>query len=63
MDGMLADFDLGLRVQNESILREYTDREDKIPNLFSKLPPMKDALGSFANLSKIYAGKCIRMER
>jgi 5'(3')-deoxyribonucleotidase len=54
MDGVLVDFDTGLRAQNEAVLREYEDREDEIPHLFADMPPMKDAIESFMKLSKIY---------
>jgi 5'(3')-deoxyribonucleotidase len=54
MDGVLVDYESGLKSQNENILRNYADKDDEIPNLFLNMPPMKDALESFTKLSNIY---------
>lgn len=54
MDGVLADFDSGLKIQSKKVLKDYEDKEDEIPNLFSQMLPMKGAVESFAKLSKIY---------
>ncbi|MDR2789675.1 MAG: hypothetical protein LBB59_01685 [Campylobacteraceae bacterium] len=54
MDGVLADFESGLKVQSEKTLKKYENREDEIPNLFANMLPMSGAEESFMELSKIY---------
>jgi 5'(3')-deoxyribonucleotidase len=54
MDGVLANFDLGLKAQSEKILEDYKGKEDNIPNIFSQLLPIEGAVESFMRLSEIY---------
>ena len=54
MDNVLVDFKSALDIQPDEILEEYKNREDEIPNLFSWMLPMKDAVDSFNTLSKVY---------
>ena len=54
MDGVLVNFQSGLDQCSEDILNEYKDREDEIPNLFSKMVPMEGAINSYLELSKMF---------
>ena len=54
MDNVLVDFRSASDHEPIEILEEYAERFDEIPNLFSKMKPMKDAVSSFNTLSKIY---------
>lgn len=54
MDNVLADFRSALKKQPKEILEKYKGDEDEIPNLFSQMEPMKDAVVSFNALSKFY---------
>ena len=54
MDNVLVDFKSALKLQSEEILDEYKDRLDDIPNLFSQMLPMKDAVESFSLLAQKY---------
>ena len=52
MDNVLVDFKSGLKLQSEEILNEYKDRFDDIPNIFSQMLPMKNAIESFNLLAQ-----------
>jgi len=54
MDNVLVDFKSALDIQSKETLEEYSGKEDEIPNLFAQMQPLKDAVGSFNKLSKIY---------
>lgn len=54
MDGVLVNFQSGLDQCSKDILHEYKDREDEIPNLFSKMVPMVGAINSYIELSIIF---------
>jgi len=54
MDNVLVDFKSALVIQPKEILEKYSGIEDDIPNLFSQMQPMKDAIESFNKLSKMY---------
>lgn len=54
MDNVLVDFKSALDIQPKEILEKYSGREDEIPNLFSKMKPMKDSIKCFEILSKQY---------
>jgi len=54
MDNVLVDFQSALDIQSKEILEEYSGKEDEIPNLFSQMQPMKDAVESFNKLSIMY---------
>lgn len=54
MDNVLVDFKSALDIQPKEILEKYAGREDEIPNLFSQMQPMKDAVESFKVLYNQY---------
>lgn len=54
MDGVLVDFQSGIALQDEMILKEYEGREDEIPGLFGLMKPMKGAIEAVRLLSKYY---------
>ena len=54
MDNVLVDFKSALDIQPSEILEEYSGKEDEIPNLFAQMQPMKNAVESFNQLSKMY---------
>ena len=54
MDGVLVDFESGLKAQDVATLKEYEGRLDEIPGLFGKMEPMKDAIESVHLLNKYY---------
>jgi 5'-nucleotidase len=54
MDGVLVDFESGLRRVPEATLREYGDRVDRIPGLFSLMDPMPGALAAYVELCGLF---------
>lgn len=54
MDGVLVDFESGIEKFNKSVIAQYKDHLDDIPEIFSKMSPKKDALASYAVLSQHY---------
>ena len=54
MDNVLVDFKSAINLHSEEVLEEYSGRLDEIPNIFSKMIPLKGAIKSFEKLSKIY---------
>ena len=54
MDGVLVDFKSGIDKCSKKVLSEYKDNEDEIPGIFGKMAPMKDAISSYLELSKIF---------
>ena len=54
MDNVLVDFKSALEIQPREILEKYKGNEDEIPNLFSQMQPMKNAIESFNKLSEKY---------
>ena len=51
MDNVLVDFKSALDKTDEKILKEYKDREDEIPGIFSKMDPMPGAVEAFEFLA------------
>jgi len=52
LDNVLVDFKTGIDQLSEKVRKTYTDRLDEVPNIFSKMLPMKNAIESYIELSK-----------
>ena len=51
LDNVLVDFKTGIDQLSEKVRKTYTDRLDEVPNIFSKMLPMKNAIESYKELS------------
>lgn len=54
MDDVLVDFQSGLDQCDDETLKNYKDREDEIPGVFSKMKPLDGAIESFELLANQY---------
>lgn len=54
MDGVLADFESGLKRVDEKTLKEYGEHYDQIPGLFSLMSPIEGAVKAVNTLSQHY---------
>lgn len=54
MDGVLADFESGLKRVDEAIIKEYEGHYDEIPGLFSLMSPVEGAVKAVKILHKHY---------
>jgi len=54
MDGVLVDFESGLNQCSVELLSEYEGVEDEIPGLFANMLPIKNAIETYIELSKLY---------
>jgi len=54
MDGVLADFESGLKRVDEKTLKEYGEHYDQIPGLFSLMSPIEGAVKAVKTLSQHY---------
>ena len=54
MDGVLVDFESGIKSLTENELQTYEKRLDEVPGIFSKMKPIEGAIESFQKLSKHY---------
>ena len=54
MDNVLVDFPSALGRIEPYFLREYENRLDEIPDLFSLMEPLKDAIESYEKIAGIY---------
>ena len=54
MDGVLVDFESGLKLQSEQILKDYEGRFDEIPGLFGMMQPMQGAIEAVHRLNEYY---------
>ena len=54
MDGVLADFESGIKKLDEDTLKEYKDRYEEVPGFFSTLEPIDGAVKAAKSLSKHY---------
>ena len=54
MDGVLVDFQSGIDRLDKNTRDKYDGRLDDAPGIFSLMLPMKDAIESFIELSKIF---------
>ena len=54
MDNVLVDFQSGIDQFSKQVLAEYHERYDEIPSIFGKMKPMKGAIKSYEELSKLF---------
>ena len=54
MDGVLVDFESGIKSLTEHELQGYEKRLDEVPGIFSKMKPLEGAVESFEKLSIHY---------
>jgi len=54
MDNVLVDFPSAFPKLSEDILTEYADRLDEVPDIFSLMKPVPDAISSYAKLSEVF---------
>lgn len=54
MDNVLVDFRSGIAKIPVEVLREYDERLDEVPGIFSLMEPLPDAVESFEYLSEFY---------
>jgi len=54
MDNILVDFKTGIDKLSEDELAFYEGKYDEVPNIFSKMEPMKDSIESFITLCEKY---------
>lgn len=54
MDNVLVDFQSGINQISENQYKEYCERLDEVPGIFSLMQPMKGAIDAIHQLSKIY---------
>ena len=54
MDGVLVDFESGIKSLTEHELQGYEKRLDEVPGIFSKMKPLEGAVESFEKLSRHY---------
>jgi 5'(3')-deoxyribonucleotidase len=52
MDNVLVDFPSAFPKLSEEILKEYVDREDEIPDIFSMMSPMPGAIEAFNKIAE-----------
>ena len=54
MDGVLVDFESGIKSLTEQELKSYENRLDEVPGIFSRMKPLKGAIESFQKLTNHY---------
>lgn len=54
MDNVLVDFKSAFSQLSDETMNEYAGRLDEIPNIFSLMKPMPDAIDSFNELSTLF---------
>ena len=54
MDGVLVNFQSGIDKLSEDVKKEYEDRLDEVPGIFSLMDPMPGAIEAVHELSKYY---------
>tara|TARA_Y100000814_G_scaffold119753_1_gene85774 strand:- start:3610 stop:4119 length:510 start_codon:yes stop_codon:yes gene_type:complete len=54
MDGVLVDFQSGINALSSENIKKYKNRYDEVPNIFSLMDPIKDAIFSFKLISKYF---------
>ena len=53
MDNVLVDFPSGIAKIDRSLQKEYEERFDDVPGIFSLMEPMPGAIEAFKELSEI----------
>jgi 5'-nucleotidase len=54
MDGVLVDFDSGLRRVSQEVQWKYGEHRDRIPGIFSLMDPMPGALAAYEELCGLF---------
>ena len=54
MDGVLVDFESGLRRVPEDVQQKYLDHLERVPGIFSLMDPMPGALAAYAELCGLF---------
>ena len=54
MDNVLVDFASGIALTPIEVQKEYEDRLDEVPYIFSKMKPVDGAVESFDKLSSLF---------
>jgi 5'(3')-deoxyribonucleotidase len=54
MDGVLVDFESGIKALTQDELELYENKFDEVPGIFSRMKPIIGAIESFKKLSKYY---------
>ncbi len=54
MDNVLVDFESGIKQLDEKTLTDYEGRLDDVPNIFSLMKPMEEAIDCFNELCEHY---------
>ena len=54
MDNVLVDFSSGIALTPIEVQKEYEDRLDEVPYIFSKMKPVDGAVESFDKLSSLF---------
>lgn len=54
MDGVLVDFDSGIKQLDAKTKKEFEGRYDEVPGIFSLMKPMPGAIDAFIQLSKVF---------
>lgn len=52
MDNVLVDFPAAIKDLDVATLAKYENRLDEVPGIFSRMPPMEEAVESYAELSE-----------
>lgn len=54
MDNVLVDFPSAFAKLSPDVLREYADRMDEVPSIFSMMSPMPEAIESYVELTELF---------
>jgi len=54
MDNVLVDFPSGIMQTSEKVQKQYEDRLDEVPHIFSKMLPIEGAVDAFEELSTLF---------
>ena len=54
MDGVLVDFESGVKKAEPDLLKSYQGQYDNIPHIFSWMEPMPDSIKAFKKLNEKY---------
>ncbi|MEA2057062.1 MAG: hypothetical protein U9O78_05170 [Patescibacteria group bacterium] len=54
LDNVLVDFQSGINQLSDEIKKEYESRLDEVPNIFSKMIPIENAVETYKELSEYF---------
>jgi hypothetical protein len=63
MDNVLVDFPSGIQRISPELYKEYADNLDDAPGIFSLMNLIKDALGAYEELSRLFETYTLRVFR